>query len=94
MNRVFVTGKAAGGVEETGLLRAAVGAEETEALQSSPWRDGSAGDALATLSTAASPDEAQADAEKFLRIEVVCWMSSLEADGPPCRKLLRLRWRG
>ena len=62
------------GVEETGLFKAAVGAEET-------GPDGSAGAASATLGEAASPGEAVADADKFLRNEVVGWMSSLEAVG-------------
>ena len=74
MNRVFVTDKdkAAVGAEETGLVKAAVGAEAT-------GPDGSAGAASATLGEAASPGEAVADADKFLRNEVVGWMSSLEA---------------
>ena len=87
MNRVFVTDKAAVGNEETGLVKAAVGAEAT-------GPDGSAGEnqqpaqcwypagvASATLGEAASPGEAVADADKFLRNEVVGWMSSLEAVG-------------
>ena len=79
MNRVFVTDKdkAAVGAEETGLVEAAVGAEAT-------GPDGSAGAASATLGErgeAASPGEAVADADKFLRNEVVGWMSSLEAVG-------------
>ena len=74
MNRVFVTDKdkAAVGAEETGLVKAAVGAEAT-------GPDGSAGAASATLGEAASPGEAVADADKFLRNEVVGWMYSLEA---------------
>ena len=74
MNRVFVTGTAAVGAEETGLVEAAVGAEAT-------GPDGSAGVASATLGNPASPGETVADADKFLRNEVVGWMSSLEAVG-------------
>ena len=66
MNRVCVTDKAAVGA-------AAVGAEAGP--------DGSAGVASATLGEAASTGEAVADADKFLRNEVVGWMSSLEAVG-------------
>ena len=57
--------------------KAAVGAEQT-LLRA----DGSAGNAFATLGEAADPSEAQEDAEKFLRIEVVTWMKTLEAEGP------------
>ena len=86
MNRVFVTDKAAVGVEETGLLKPAVGVEETGLVTAAVGAeaigpDASAGVASATLGEAASPGEAVADADKFLRNEVVGWMSSLEAVG-------------
>ena len=63
---VFLSNNAAVGVEATGAEKAAAGAV------------GSAGIASATLAEAASP---VADAEKFLRSEVVGWMSSLELVG-------------
>ena len=66
MSPVFVNNNAAVGVEATGAEKAAVGAV------------GSAGIASATLAEAASP---VADTEKFLRSEVVGWMSSLELVG-------------
>ena len=86
MNRVCATDKAAIGAEETGLSKAAVGAEETGLFKAAVGAEatgpgGSAGAASATLGEAASPGEAAADADKFLRNEVVGWMSSLEAVG-------------
>ena len=88
MTRVFVADKAAVGVEETGLVEAASGVEETGLVKAASGAeatgpDASAGVASATLGEAASPGEAVADADtdKFLRNEVVGWMSSLEAVG-------------
>ena len=88
---VFVNDKAAVGAEATGSEKAAVGAEATGPEKAAVGADttgpnkaaagsiGSAGTASATtLAEAASP---VADAEKFLRSEVVGWMSSLEVVG-------------
>ena len=97
MNRVFVTDEAAvGALPVPGAAPRVPGPEGAgapcppvgEGGGGSPGAEatgpnGSAGAASATLGEAASPGEAVADADtdKFLRNEVVCWMSSLEAGG-------------
>ena len=71
--------KAAVGAEATGPEKAVVGADTTGPNKAAAGSIGSAGIASATtLAEAASP---VADAEKFLRNEVVGWMSSLEVVG-------------
>jgi hypothetical protein len=79
MNRIFVTDQAAVGAEAAGPDKAAVGAEATGPDKAADGAVGSAGAAPATLGEAASPGDL--DADKFLRNEVVGWMSSLEAVG-------------
>ena len=81
MTRVFVSDKAAVGAEATGSDKAAVGAEATDRDKAAVGAVGPAGAASATLGNPASPGETVADADKFLRNEVVVWMSSLEAVG-------------
>ena len=76
LKRVFVTDTAAVGAEATGPNQAAVGAVGSTCAASA-----SASATSATLGEADSPGEAAADTDKFLRNEVVGWMSSLEAVG-------------
>ena len=65
MKRIFVKDKAAVGAKATGPDEAAVGAEATGSAEAAK----------------ASPGATVADTDKFLRNEVVGWMSSLEAVG-------------
>ena len=65
MKRIFVEDKAAVGAKATGPDEAAVGAEATGSAEAAK----------------ASPGATVADTDKFLRNEVVGWLSSLEAVG-------------
>ena len=76
MTRVFVADKAAVGVEETGLVQAAVGAEVRGLVKAAVGAEATGADGSAGVS-----GEAAAEVDKFLRDEVVAWMSTLEAVG-------------
>ena len=73
MKRVFVEEKAAVGAEAKGPNKAAVGATSTVSNEAAAAAVGD----TATVSAGA----ALADTDKFLRNEVVGWISSLEAVG-------------